>query len=128
MDHADFWLALDKLISESNIVIDRPKGSTHPKHDFIYEVDYGYLENTASMDGSGIDVWMGTLGEKRCDAIICTIDLLKKDSEVKLLIGYSEEEKNSVMKFHNGSKLMKGILLRREIQTVQKPKIKANFS
>ena len=47
----DFWRALDELVSNSEIVIDRPKGSAHPRFpDFIYRVDYGYLKNTASMD------------------------------------------------------------------------------
>jgi inorganic pyrophosphatase len=47
-----FWLALNKLVSESKIIIDRPKDSRHPKYPkLIYLVDYGYLENTSSMDG-----------------------------------------------------------------------------
>ena len=53
----EFWAALDELVSKSEIVIDRPKGSAHPRFpDFIYRVDYGYLKDTASMDGAGIDV------------------------------------------------------------------------
>ena len=53
----DFWRALDSLVDNSEIVIDRPKGTAHPKYpDFIYKVDYGYLKNTSSMDGAGIDV------------------------------------------------------------------------
>lgn len=48
----DFWKALDELVNNSEIVIDRPKGLAHPKYpDFIYQVDYGYLKNTSSMDG-----------------------------------------------------------------------------
>ena len=40
-----FWKALDELVSNSEIVIDRPKGSAHSKYsDFIYKVDYGYLK------------------------------------------------------------------------------------
>ena len=51
----DFWRALDSLVDNSEIVIDRPKGTAHPKYpDFIYKVDYGYLKNTSSMDGAGI--------------------------------------------------------------------------
>jgi inorganic pyrophosphatase len=47
--NTEFWSAIDVLVSESNILIDRPKGSRHPKHEnFIYPVDYGYLENTSS--------------------------------------------------------------------------------
>ena len=60
-DH-DFWSAIDTLVSSGKIVIDRPKGSTHPRFPHIrYDVDYGYIENTTSMDGDGIDVWKGSL-------------------------------------------------------------------
>ncbi len=108
-----FWRAINKLVAEANIVIDRPKGSRHPKYpELIYPVDYGYLENTSSMDGGGIDVWQGTDGNA-VDAIICIVDLLKKDSEIKILIGCSEEEKEIVMQFHNGSEFMKGAMIRR---------------
>jgi len=52
----NFWAALDKLVSESKVIIDRPKGSRHPKYpNCIYPLDYGYLDNTSSMDGNGID-------------------------------------------------------------------------
>ena len=78
---------LDSLVMDSEIVIDRPKGTVHPKYpDFVYEVDYGYLKDTSSMDGAGIDVWVGS-GEKRVDAVMCTVDCLKRDSEIKILIG-----------------------------------------
>lgn len=110
----EFWLALDQLAAASEIVIDRPKGSAHPKYpDCIYRVDYGYLKDTASMDGGGIDVWVGS-GEKTIDAIICTVDLLKRDSEIKILIGCTEEEKAIIYETHNESEYMKGILIRRE--------------
>lgn len=109
----EFWNALDELVSNSEIVIDRPKGTAHPRYpDFIYQVDYGYLKNTASMDGAGIDVWVGS-GERRIDAIICTIDLMKKDSEIKILIGCTEEEKAIIYETHNETEYMKGILIRR---------------
>ena len=36
----DFWKTLDSLVNDSEIVIDRPKGTTHPKYsNFIYKVD-----------------------------------------------------------------------------------------
>ena len=108
-----FWDALDKLVSDSEIIIDRPKGTAHPRYpDFVYSVDYGYLKNTSSMDGGGIDVWVGS-GEKRIDAIMCIVDLIKKDSEIKILIGCTEEEKATVYKAHNETPVMKGVLIRR---------------
>lgn len=43
---ADFWRALEKLVQESTIIIDRPKGSSHPQYgDLIYPLDYGYLND-----------------------------------------------------------------------------------
>lgn len=109
----EFWNALDELISSSEIVIDRPKGTVHPKYpNFIYRVNYGYLKNTTSMDGAGIDVWVGT-GDKKVDAVMCTVDLMKKDSEIKVLIGCTEEEKAIVYQTHNESPYMKGILIYR---------------
>ena len=109
----DFWKALDELVSNSEIVIDRPRGSAHPRFpNFIYKVDYGYLKNTASMDGAGIDVWVGS-GDKKIDAIMCIVDLVKRDSEIKILIGCTEEEKLEVYKTHNETQYMKGVLIRR---------------
>ena len=111
--NAAFWQVLDRLVAESKIIIDRPKGSRHPKYpSFIYPVDYGYIDGTTSMDGGGIDIWKGTNGEV-VNAIICTIDLLKRDSEMKILIGCSEDEKQAVLKSHNSSENMKGILIAR---------------
>ena len=110
----DFWQAIDKLVSSGKIVIDRPKGSFHPRFPSIkYEVNYGYIENTASMDGGGIDVWRGSLPSDEVNAIICTVDLMKKDSEIKLLIGCTEEEIDTVYEFHNVCEFMKGILILR---------------
>jgi len=109
----DFWKALDELVSNSEIVIDRPRGSAHPRFpNFIYRVDYGYLKDTASMDGGGIDVWVGS-GDKIIDAIMCIVDLMKRDSEIKILVGCTEEEKLEVYKTHNETQYMKGILIRR---------------
>ena len=111
--HEDFWNAIDELVNTSEIVIDRPKGSAHPRFpDFIYRVDYGYLKNTASMDGAEIDVWVGS-GDKKIDAIMCIVDLMKRDSEIKILIGCTEEEKMEVYRTHNETQFMKGILIRR---------------
>lgn len=110
----DFWSALDELVSNSEIIIDRPKGTAHPKYpDFIYKADYGYLKNTSSMDGDGIDVWVGTANDKFIDAVMVIVDLLKKDSEIKILVSCTEEEKNIIFRTHNETPYMKGILIRR---------------
>jgi len=116
-DNANFWRHLDKLVAQSKIIIDRPKGTPHPRYpDFVSPLDYGYLENTISMDGGGIDVWQGSCQAQKLDAIICTVDLNKRDSEIKLLIGCTEEEKAIACHAHNRTELMKGMLVRRELK------------
>lgn len=65
------------------------------------------------MDGAGIDVWVGT-GEKKIDAIMCIVDLVKRDSEIKILIGCTDEEKAIVYETHNETEYMKGILIERK--------------
>jgi inorganic pyrophosphatase len=114
MANTAFWQALDTLVSESEIVIDRLKGSTHPRYaHFIYPLDYGYLKNTASTDGGGIDIWRGTKASGKVGAIICIVDLTKRDSEMKILIGCTEEEEMMAYRVHNETDYMKGILIKR---------------
>lgn len=111
----NFWNLMDALIAQSKIIIDRPKGSVHPRYPQItYELDYGYLEGTKSSDNEGIDVWLGTDAGQKLDAIVCTIDLIKKDSEVKLLIGCTFSEKSYVQSFYNEWSQMKGMLIERD--------------
>lgn len=112
--NSDFWAAVDRIVEESEIVIDRPKGTAHPKFPgFLYKVNYGYLSGTASMDGAGIDVWVGTSENREIDAVMCTVDLLKRESEIKILIGCTEDEKEIIRQTHNETEYMKGILIRR---------------
>jgi len=110
----DFWQALDKLTAENELVIDRSAGSAHPRYPaFIYPLDYGYLRGTSSADGNGIDVWRGTDSVMRIDAIMIIVDLVKRDSEIKLLMGCTEGEIALVNQMHNETDMMKGILIRR---------------
>ena len=114
----EFWIFLDLLVAQHPVVIDRPKGSYHPEHpQILYEVDYGYLEGTSSMDGEGIDVWRGSCPSPALTALICTVDLFKRDSEIKLLLGCTEEEIQTVLAFHNQSSQMRGILVPRSQNT-----------
>lgn len=110
-----FWQAIDQLAAQSEIVIDRPKGSTHPHYPgMVYPLDYGYLKNSSSMDGEGIDVWIGSNVRGKVDSLVCTVDLAKRDSEIKLLIGCTDEEKQKVLALHNQTGYMKAILIARE--------------
>lgn len=82
MNNIDF---LDKTLE---VTIDRPLGSKHPKHGFIYPVNYGYVPNTISGDGEELDCYI--LGiykpiktfKGKCIAIIHRLN----DNDDKLII------------------------------------------
>jgi inorganic pyrophosphatase len=88
------------------VKIDRPFGSKHPKHGFIYPVNYGYVPNTISGDDEEIDAYL--LGvfkptieyEGKCIAIIHRIN----DNDDKLVItptnkDYSNEAIEALTEF-----------------------------
>ena len=111
--NAEFWKALDRLVAESRVVIDRPKGTRHPRYpELAYPLDYGYLEGTTSGDGGGIDVWLGASGSGDLSAVILTVDAFKRDAEIKLLLGCSEEETQIALACSNNDK-MRALLVRR---------------
>lgn len=99
---ADYWIALDILVEYSDVVIDRPKGSRHPRYlETIYPLDYGYLKGTVRSDGQGIDVWLGSSGKKSVTGVVLTVDLHKRDAEQKILCGCSIDEAEMIREFHN---------------------------
>ena len=53
--------AKDYLEKEVEIKIDRPLGTRHPKHGFMYMINYGFIPNTVSGDGEELDAYL--LGE-----------------------------------------------------------------
>lgn len=58
MKESDTLQALKGFLGRKvEIVIDRPLGSTHPKHGFVYEANYGYIPNTKAPDGEEIDAY-----------------------------------------------------------------------
>lgn len=82
MNNIDF---LDKTLE---VIIDRPLGSKHPKHGFIYPVNYGYVPNTISGDGEELDCYILGIYEPietfkgKCIAIIHRLN----DNDDKLII------------------------------------------
>jgi inorganic pyrophosphatase len=109
-----FWTRLETLIGSCEIVIDRPKGSTHPRYPaVVYPLDYGYLRGTSGGDGNEIDVWRGSLPGAGVDAVVCTVDAVKRDAEVKLMMGCTKAEKETVLDFLN-SGYMSAVLVQRE--------------
>jgi len=107
-----FWLAVDELVATSDVVIDRPQGSRHPRiTEAIYPVDYGYLAGTTGGDRAGIDVWMGSVRPAAVTGVVCTVDSRKRDAEVKILLGCTPDQEGEILAFLNKG-LMAAVLVR----------------
>ena len=109
-----YWNMLERIVLTNKIVIDRPKGTNHPKYNnMVYPLDYGYIEHTVSMDNNGIDIWVGSQTNKKINGILCVIDPIKNDSEIKILYGCSLKEIEIIYLFHNEN-VQKAIIIERK--------------
>ena len=77
------------LIGETvDIQIDRPLGSRHPEHDFIYPVNYGFVPGVPGRDGEELDAYVLGVDRPvkcftgRCIAVIQRSD----DADDKLVV------------------------------------------
>ena len=50
--------ANDFLGKNVNVTIDRQLGTKHPKWDFVYESNYGFIPGTISPDGEELDAYL----------------------------------------------------------------------
>lgn len=104
---------LDKIVMSCKVVVDRPKGSKHPRYDdYVYPMDYGYLEGTQSQDGGGIDVWVGSGDKDSITGTLVIVDALKRDSEIKVLLGCNESEMEQALDKSNRGE-MAAVLIKR---------------
>jgi inorganic pyrophosphatase len=110
----EFWEYLQDLVDSSQIVFDRPKGSTHYRFsNDPYPVNYGFLRGTTSLDSGGVDIWVGSLAEKKVVGVLCTVDLRKRDTELKIIYDCTEDEIQSIYNFVNIDQ-MRAIYIKRE--------------
>lgn len=110
----DFFARLDVLVSESVYRIDRPRGTEHPRiPGAVYPVDYGHLVGTTGGDGAGVDVFRGSAPTAVVAAAL-TVDLVKRDVEVKVLVGCTADEIAAVARFLAGVLGIGGLIVPRE--------------
>ena len=57
MESKSLGLARELLGKEVEVTFDRPLGSRHPKHNFVYEVNYGFIEGVKAPDGEDLDAY-----------------------------------------------------------------------
>ena len=111
-NNAYFWQKVDTLYLSSDLTINQPKGSTHAFYNnLVYPVDYGTLGDDVSDEK--INVYVGSLNTSRVDALVVCADILKKDIEVKLLAGCTDDETRKILEFLNQTDFQKTVIIRR---------------
>ena len=100
--NTEFWKQLDTLVAGHEIIIDRPKGSSHWYYtDFIYPLDYGYLKDTKGPDGEPVDIWTGTDSDTAVNGILVFLDTNRTDFELKIIYSCTEEEQKILTQAYN---------------------------
>lgn len=98
--------ANDYLGKEVEVQIDRKLGTNHPKHRFIYMVNYGFIPNTISGDGEELDAYL--LGEfdpvEKCSGKVIAIIHRTNDDDDKLIVSkdgkdYSDDAIRALTEF-----------------------------
>lgn len=88
------------------VVMDRPLGTVHPKHGFVYPVNYGYIPNTVSGDGEELDAYV--LGEHKplqdFEGVVIAIIHRTNDNDDKLVVmragrNYTNEQIRALTEF-----------------------------
>ena len=109
--------AKDYLGKEVSIKIDRPLGTRHPKHGFMYMINYGFIPNTVSGDGEELDAYL--VGEfepveKSSGKVIAIIHRINDDDD-KLIVSkdgkdYSDDAIMALTEFQE--KYFESIIIR----------------
>lgn len=98
------WKPEEHLGEKIKIKIDRPMGSKHPKHGFIYPVNYGYVPGIIGGDGEELDAYLLGVFEpvKEYEGRLIAIIYRENDVEEKLVVApkvYTADQIISLIEF-----------------------------
>ena len=120
MKNPRFWTTLDTLVSTCEITVDRAAGTCHPRYpDLVYPLDYGCLQGSQSSDGTAVDCWVGTMEGRDVTGIVVTVDVHKRDTEAKVLLGCTSAEMETIAAFHNRGPMAAALIPRPDGRPVQ---------
>lgn len=112
-NNAYFWQKIDTLYLSGDFKLAHKKGEKHPKNkSLVFPLDYGYVISLNGEQEESVGVYKGTKN-KKIEAVVVCADIIKKSLEVKILVGLTEEEEESLLRFLNATDVMKTIIIRR---------------
>ncbi|MES2460925.1 MAG: inorganic diphosphatase [Armatimonadota bacterium] len=79
------------------VTIDRPLGSRHPRHGFIYSFNYGFVPDTHAPDGDEIDAYVLGIFEPVTEFVGICVAVIHRTDDDKLVLAppnvtYSDEQ------------------------------------
>ncbi len=111
-------LAKELLGKSVEVTMDRPLGSKHPKHGFVYEVNYGYIDGITAPDGEELDAYflgVDTAVEKTQGVCIAVIHRLDNDDDKLVVtpngVELSDEEIMNAVNFQE--QYFKSVIIRK---------------
>ncbi|KKQ30033.1 MAG: hypothetical protein US68_C0003G0023 [Candidatus Shapirobacteria bacterium GW2011_GWE1_38_10] len=87
-------LAKKYLGQNVEVIIDRQLGSKHPKWDFRYTVNYGYLEGIKAPDGEDLDAYVLKIDvpvERFKGTVVAIVHRLKDDDDKLVVVPEGQE-------------------------------------
>ena len=98
---------LNKIVT---VNIDRKLGTLHPKHGFMYMLNYGYIPNTISGDGEELDAYIVGVYEpvEEFEGHVIAIIHRTNDDDDKLVVvpeskNYTNEQIRALTEFQERS-------------------------
>lgn len=89
-----FTKAIDFLGKTVSVHIDRPLHTKHPKHGWVYELNYGFVPHTKSPDREELDVYViGVNKPVEKFAGVCVAIIHRTNDDDNKLIVVSEDQK-----------------------------------
>lgn len=99
MESKSLALAKELLRKKVRIKIDRQLGTKHPKWDFVYDVNYGYIEGIIAPDGEELDAYLLKVDKpvEEFEGVVVAIVHRTDNDDDKLVVvpegeGVSDEE------------------------------------
>lgn len=89
-----------------SVTVDRPLGSRHPRHGYVYPLNYGYVPDTRSADGHETDAYVLGVFEPVAQFVGVCIAIIRRhdDVEDKLIVAppgrqFSDEQIAALTEF-----------------------------
>jgi inorganic pyrophosphatase len=70
------------------VTIDRPMGSRHPKHGFVYPINYGYVSGVIAPDGDELDAYLLGVDQpvESAEGVVMAVVHRRDDDDDKLVV------------------------------------------